>query len=154
MKHRAGFTLIEIVVVVTIIAIVSTFSVSAWRGQVVKAEFDDAVLTILSVFQGARDYAISGVTVDDNMNSSYTVAFYNTADSFSLDGDVSGLISSYSFDGIAGIDGEDWTAVYSSPYGECVTSTREDISFVVSSLKGGLNKTIVVHNLSGIAEIQ
>lgn len=153
MKNKAGFTLLEIIIVVVIIALVSTFSINAWRSNLIKAEFDDAVLSIIAIFQEARSYSLKSIEIDGDINGFYYIDYATDPGDIVLSGDESGDIATYNFSDAVEIDTADWQVAYEVPYGECETPGEEDLVLTVNSVKSGLSETITVHNLSGIAEV-
>ncbi len=154
---RSGFTLLELVIVVTIVAMTSAVSIGAWRAHLLSSEFNDTVQDIIAVFQEARGYAIKNVEIDGEMYDIYYVNLTTVADGFeiTIDGDDTDTIETYSFEGVSTYP-EEWSVYYEAPYGDFTVdyvdgeADPEDLEFAISS--GELSQDIIVHKLSGIAE--
>ena len=70
---KKGLSLIEIIVVVTIMALIATFSIKAWSYHLVRAEFDNSVLTIVGIFQEARNYSTKNLGDEVTYDTIYYV---------------------------------------------------------------------------------
>jgi len=144
---KKGFTLMELIIVVAIIAIASVFSFSAFRANITRATFDDAVSDVIAVFQEARGYSIKNVEIDGDINEIYTVS--STSAVVTISGDISGTITTYDLSDRVSFD-YDWEVYYEAPYGDFSTSSGSDLEFTITA--GDLSQDIIVHKLSGIAE--
>ena len=153
---KTAFTLVEIIIVVTIIAIGTVASYSAFSLYLTKAEFDGMVTDTVSVFQTARSYASKSVAIDGNFYDSFKITFNAGDDYIKLSG-IAGVTADellrLEFEDVVTSPNNGWSILYEVPYAHAMTSTGNDLSIVLTGLKGEHEKTIVVHNLSGIAEL-
>lgn len=154
---RSGFTLMELIIVIVIIALAAVFSFKAWSAHLVKAEFDGAVNEFIAVFQEARSYAVKNAEVDSGENTSYTISFVSE-EVITLSGDVSGEVLSDSWIDLLNFDcGGDWSVSYTAPYADFTVDSGEDIdgnlTCIITSTRGDLSRDIIVRASSGIAEI-
>jgi prepilin-type N-terminal cleavage/methylation domain-containing protein len=155
MKKRA-FTLIELLIVVTIIALTAVFSFKAWNANLVKSEFDNAVNEIVGVFQDGRAYALKNAVIDGAENSVFTISYDPENEIITLSGDgVPDPIAEYTWIDILSFNYAEWSVTYTAPYADfAVVDVGGDLELTLTSLKGDLSDTVIVHEISGIAEIE
>ena len=154
MKKRA-FTLIELLIVVTIIALTATLSFKAWNANLVKSEFDNAVNEIVGVFQDGRAYALKNATIGGVENSVFTITYDPENEIITLSGDLSGEIAQYTWIDLLSFNYANWSVTYEAPYADfTIVDGGGDLELTLTSLKGNLSDTIIVHEISGIAEVE
>lgn len=151
---KKGLSLIEIVVVVTIMALVATFSVKAWSGYLVRVNFDNSVLIIMSIFKEARNYSTKNLGDETTYDTIYYVEYIDEA--IKISGDQSGVLEEYDLSESVAISPETWQVSYEAPYADFTVIDGEDadgnLVLTVNSLKGDLSETITIRVLSGVAE--
>ncbi|HAU39888.1 MAG: hypothetical protein UV80_C0002G0065 [Candidatus Peregrinibacteria bacterium GW2011_GWF2_43_17] len=152
---KKGLSLIEIIVVVTIMALIATFSIKAWSYHLVRAEFDNSVLTIVGIFQEARNYSTKNLGDEVTYDTIYYVE-QTASGIIKISGDQSDVIEEYDLSDSVAISPETWQVSYEAPYADFTVVDGGDadgnLVLTVDSLKGDLSETITVRVLSGIAE--
>jgi|GEM_PF-3596964 len=151
---KKGLSLIEIIIVVAIMALIAVFSVKSWSNYLVKTDFDDSVLTIMSAFQEARNYSTKNLGDEAVYDTIYYV-YYDDV-SIKIAGDQSGILEEYNLRESVLISPEVWRVSYEAPYADFTVIDGGDgdgnLVLTVDSLKGDLSETITVRVLSGVAE--
>ena len=152
---KKGLSLIEIIVVVTIMALIATFSIKAWSYHLVRAEFDNSVLTIVGIFQEARNYSTKNLGDEVTYDTIYYVE-QTASGIIKISGDQSDVIEEYDLSDSVAISPETWQVSYEAPYADFTVVDGGDadgnLVLTVDSLKGDLSETITVRVLSGIAD--
>ena len=141
MKQSRGFTLIELMIVVTIIAILTAIAMPAYNDYATKAKLTEAFTALSSLqarmeqyYQDNREYSCAAVTTPDTANFSFAIATncFTTAENSRADqhftykatgiAAMSGFVLSITDDGTKrtlGV-GQGWTA----PTTNCWVRTR------------------------------
>jgi len=150
---KRAFTLVEVMIVVTIIAITSVFSIGVWRHGMNQAEFDNAVSDVIAVFQETRGYAVKNMEIDGSIYESYCVKLNGGV--IKIVADDADIIANYDFTDVS-FDPGLWLVCYEAPYADFTVEIvdgvvdPEDLEFTMTL--GELSQDIIVHNISGIAE--
>lgn len=63
-----GYTIIEMLIVITIITIVASIGVNTYQAQRKQTQYNDSILKVLTMIKTARNYAVSSRSVFDECN--------------------------------------------------------------------------------------
>ena len=79
MRQRRAFTLIEVLVAITIVGIVSSIAIGQYGSTVGRARYDAARNILLSIYAGEQTYkALNNQYHPSNMNNAQTSGMTNT----------------------------------------------------------------------------
>lgn len=75
LHKKTAFTFIELILVITLLAILSTAVILGWRQNQIHAQFRDLETKIISMIQKARGLSLSNLTIE-NADESIPVEYY------------------------------------------------------------------------------
>lgn len=143
---KKAFTLIELLIVITIMAILTVGLVFSFGRATLKAKFDDQKLEITSIAEEARGKSLSNILLKSGEEANY----------YSLViGELSAILTAHGDTGTEVIDGFDFeegfsaeaiTAYYFPPYGEVCFELDENSVCI----DGDTEKTTVLEDSTGI----
>ncbi|MBU0981733.1 prepilin-type N-terminal cleavage/methylation domain-containing protein [Patescibacteria group bacterium] len=157
--HAAAFTLVELLIVITLLAIMSAGILVNFNAGQDKAKFKDHQTNIINMFQQARAYAMSNRTIND-VEVEYYYVEINELAIYIYGKDVNGLlteIKDFQFEGTIYPDNEFFVYYFPPNAKACFnadcTSGVATKTFTLHSTNTDYTQTISIDRLSGFPEL-
>lgn len=125
-QHSSGFSLIEILIVLAIVAILSTLAFTSWRKQYSKLQFTSSVQTVITELYRARSEARKS-------SQNITVTWNKTNNLITVKDESDAIIRTISLPlDTVSIETESSEITYLAPYGQVLQNIDQYIRLVDS----------------------